>query len=203
MSEMIAVPAPPPASTCRRLRRRDPDGGRRSAPCCAPTRAWRSASPLRSPRCRRSRISTTPGLRQPHEGSRLPGRDRRFRRRLHLVPQPAQARRRHRQDRRRLRAEPDALGGRPRFVLTLVELAQNLGLKTIAEWVQDEAAAAMLAGWGGDYLQGKLVGWPRSSGRGARCAAGGSKADDAGYSRAICPCRSARRAASASRPSGA
>ena len=44
------------------------------------------------------------------------------------------------------------------FVLTLVELAQRLGLKTIAEWVQDEAAAAMLAGWGCDYLQGKLVG---------------------------------------------
>ena len=31
------------------------------------------------------------------------------------------------------------------FVLTLVELAQRLGLKTIAEWVQDEGAAAMLA----------------------------------------------------------
>jgi diguanylate cyclase (GGDEF)-like protein len=44
------------------------------------------------------------------------------------------------------------------FVLTLVELAQRLGLKTIAEWVQDEEAAAMLAGWGCDYLQGKLVG---------------------------------------------
>ena len=44
------------------------------------------------------------------------------------------------------------------FVLTLVELAQRLGLKTIAEWVQDEAAAEMLAGWGCDYLQGKLVG---------------------------------------------
>ena len=44
------------------------------------------------------------------------------------------------------------------FVLTLVELAQRLGLKTIAEWVQDEEAAAMLASWGCDYLQGKLVG---------------------------------------------
>ena len=44
------------------------------------------------------------------------------------------------------------------FVLTLVELAQRLRLKTIAEWVQDEAAAEMLASWGCDYLQGKLVG---------------------------------------------
>jgi EAL domain-containing protein (putative c-di-GMP-specific phosphodiesterase class I) len=28
----------------------------------------------------------------------------------------------------------------------------------VAEWVQDEAAAAILAGWGCDYLQGALVG---------------------------------------------
>ena len=44
------------------------------------------------------------------------------------------------------------------FVLTLVELAQRLGLKTIAEWVQDEESAALLAEWGCDYLQGALVG---------------------------------------------
>ena len=44
------------------------------------------------------------------------------------------------------------------FVLTLVELAQRLGLKTVAEWVQDESAADMLAGWGCDYLQGALLG---------------------------------------------
>ena len=49
-----------------------------------------------------------PRLRRAREGSRLPHRDRRFRRRLHVVPQPAQARRRHRQDRRRVRAEPQA-----------------------------------------------------------------------------------------------
>ena len=28
----------------------------------------------------------------------------------------------------------------------------------VAEWVQDEQAAAVLAGWGCDYLQGDLVG---------------------------------------------
>jgi EAL domain-containing protein (putative c-di-GMP-specific phosphodiesterase class I) len=44
------------------------------------------------------------------------------------------------------------------FVLTLIELAKRLGLKTVAEWVQDEDAAAMLAQWGCDYLQGALVG---------------------------------------------
>jgi diguanylate cyclase (GGDEF)-like protein len=44
------------------------------------------------------------------------------------------------------------------FVLTLIELAKRLGLKTVAEWVQDEDAAKMLADWGCDYLQGALVG---------------------------------------------
>jgi diguanylate cyclase (GGDEF)-like protein len=44
------------------------------------------------------------------------------------------------------------------FVRTLIGLAQQLGLKTVAEWVQDEAVAAMLVGWGCDYLQGGLIG---------------------------------------------
>jgi len=44
------------------------------------------------------------------------------------------------------------------FVRTLIELGRTLGLATVAEWVQDEEAAAMLAGWGCDCLQGELVG---------------------------------------------
>jgi diguanylate cyclase (GGDEF)-like protein len=44
------------------------------------------------------------------------------------------------------------------FVQVLIDLAKRLGLKTVAEWVQDEAAARMLANWGCDYLQGGLVG---------------------------------------------
>jgi len=44
------------------------------------------------------------------------------------------------------------------FVRTLVELGRSLGIETVAEWVQDEEAAAILAGWGCDYLQGDLVG---------------------------------------------
>ena len=44
-----------------------------------------------------------PRLCRAGEGPWLPHRDRRFRRRLHLVPQSAQARRRRGQDRRRLR----------------------------------------------------------------------------------------------------
>ena len=44
------------------------------------------------------------------------------------------------------------------FVHTLVDLGGRLGLKTVAEWVQDETAAAQLTEWGCDYLQGALIG---------------------------------------------
>ncbi len=44
------------------------------------------------------------------------------------------------------------------FARTLVDLAHRLGLKTVAEWVQDEGAAALLTEWGCDYLQGALIG---------------------------------------------
>jgi len=52
-----------------------------------------------------------------------------------------------------MRAEDDRA-----FVHTLVDLAKRLGLKTVAEWVQDEASAELLTQWGCDYLQGALVG---------------------------------------------
>lgn len=44
------------------------------------------------------------------------------------------------------------------FVRALLELARELGLETVAEWVQSESAAATLAGWGCDYFQGALTG---------------------------------------------
>ena len=44
------------------------------------------------------------------------------------------------------------------FVQTLIDLARRLGIKTVAEWVQDEEAAMMLRGWGCDYIQGRLIG---------------------------------------------
>ena len=44
------------------------------------------------------------------------------------------------------------------FVRTLVELAKRLKLTTVAEWVQDEAAAKTLQDWGCDFLQGALIG---------------------------------------------
>ena len=60
------------------------------------------------------------------------------------------------------------------FVHTMVDLGRRLGLKTVAEWVQDEASAAMLAEWGCNYLHGALVGlasaerlWEGSAGGGA------------------------------------
>jgi EAL domain-containing protein (putative c-di-GMP-specific phosphodiesterase class I) len=44
------------------------------------------------------------------------------------------------------------------FVSALIDLAKRLGIKTVAEWVQDEASAKLLADWGCDYLQGALCG---------------------------------------------
>ncbi len=44
------------------------------------------------------------------------------------------------------------------FVRTLLDLAKHLNVKTVAEWVQDAEAAAMLAEWGVDYLQGEFCG---------------------------------------------
>ncbi len=44
------------------------------------------------------------------------------------------------------------------FVRTLLDLASHLNVETVAEWVDDEAAAIMLRDWGVTYLQGHLVG---------------------------------------------
>ena len=44
------------------------------------------------------------------------------------------------------------------FVHTMIDLGHRLGLKTVAEWVQDEAAAKLLQDWGCDYIQGRLTG---------------------------------------------
>jgi EAL domain-containing protein (putative c-di-GMP-specific phosphodiesterase class I) len=44
------------------------------------------------------------------------------------------------------------------FVQTMIGLGRSLGLETVAEWVQDEETAAILDGWGCDYLQGDLIG---------------------------------------------
>ena len=46
------------------------------------------------------------------------------------------------------------------FVRTLIDLAHHLGLATVAEWIEDEETACMLADWGVDYLQGEHCGLP-------------------------------------------
>ena len=46
------------------------------------------------------------------------------------------------------------------FVRTLLDLAHHLGIATIAEWVEDEESAQLLASWGADYLQGDHCGRP-------------------------------------------
>lgn len=58
------------------------------------------------------------------------------------------------------------------FVRTLVDLAQNLGIATVAEWVECEATATLLASWGVDYLQGDYLGTPRIDGAEAEVARG-------------------------------
>ncbi len=44
------------------------------------------------------------------------------------------------------------------FVRTLVALAKHLGLKVVAEWVEDEETAQLLLDWGVDYFQGSHFG---------------------------------------------
>lgn len=44
------------------------------------------------------------------------------------------------------------------YVRTLIDLAHHLGVETVAEWVDNELQASMLADWGVTYLQGHLMG---------------------------------------------
>jgi EAL domain-containing protein (putative c-di-GMP-specific phosphodiesterase class I) len=49
------------------------------------------------------------------------------------------------------------------FVQTLIDLCHRLGIKTVAEWVQDEESGLMLRDWGCDYIQGRLTGLASSA----------------------------------------
>ena len=49
------------------------------------------------------------------------------------------------------------------FVRTLLDLARNFGMKTVAEWVDNEADAMLLKGLGVDFLQGYMIGKPETS----------------------------------------
>ena len=48
------------------------------------------------------------------------------------------------------------------FVRTLLDLANHLGIATVAEWVEDEETANLLRGWGVTYFQGELYGRARA-----------------------------------------
>jgi diguanylate cyclase (GGDEF)-like protein len=50
------------------------------------------------------------------------------------------------------------------FVRALVDLAHHLGIATVAEWVENEETARLLADWGVDYLQGEHCGAPALAG---------------------------------------
>jgi len=49
------------------------------------------------------------------------------------------------------------------FVRTLLDLARNFGMKTVAEWVDNEADAMLLKGLGVDFLQGYMIGKPETN----------------------------------------
>jgi diguanylate cyclase (GGDEF)-like protein len=49
------------------------------------------------------------------------------------------------------------------FVQTLIDLCHRLGIKTVAEWVQDEESGLLLRDWGCDYIQGRLTGLASSA----------------------------------------
>ena len=58
------------------------------------------------------------------------------------------------------------------FVRALIDLARAFGLRTVAEWVETEADAALLGAWGIDLMQGNLFGeaetlppWPAVEGK--------------------------------------
>jgi EAL domain-containing protein (putative c-di-GMP-specific phosphodiesterase class I) len=56
------------------------------------------------------------------------------------------------------------------FVRTLVGLAKNLGIKTVAEWVGSDEDAALLQGMGVDYFQGFYFGEPELNPQWAKSA---------------------------------
>lgn len=57
------------------------------------------------------------------------------------------------------------------FIRTLIDLARNLQIPTVAEWVEDEATARSLTAWGIDYLQGHFFGRAEIAVEDGRCRA--------------------------------
>ena len=108
-----------------------------------------------------------------HQGARSAGRDGRLRRRTFLVPQPAPARRRPRQDRRRFRAESRPLARRPVF-RSHARRARPASRRSrrSPNGSRTSEAQGLLTGWGIDYLQGHAIGRAEipENARNRRCA---------------------------------
>ena len=100
------------------------------------------------------------GLRRSADRVRLPGRDRRLRRRLRPLPLPEDDSLRPDQDRRLVRPRHAARDADQLTVQAIVQIARGLGKTTIAEYVQDDQTAEMLREYGVDMAQGFHLGRP-------------------------------------------
>ena len=128
----------------------------------APTTMWRAALIVE--------LTETAALHHFEENARFvsqlqrAGRargDRRFRRRLYLVPQSADAACRYGQDRRLLCEGSGRNRRRTRSSCARWSAwPRILGIKTVAEWVGSDADAALLQSFGVDYFQGFHFGEP-------------------------------------------
>ena len=113
----------------------------------------------------RLRLRASRRLRRPPHRVRLPGGDRRLRRRLRALPLPEADPLRPDQDRRLLRPRHAAQRRRPAHRQAIVQIARGLGKTTIAEYVQDDTTTQMLREYGVDMAQGFHLGRPVASTR--------------------------------------
>ena len=55
------------------------------------------------------------------------------------------------------------VANRSEIAIRVFRAANELGMKTVAEWVDNEADAMLLKGLGVDYLQGFMIGKPETA----------------------------------------
>ena len=127
-------------------------------------------------------------LRRPAHRVRLPGGDRRLRRRVRALPLPEADPLRRDQDRRRASSATCRNNDADQLtVQAIVQIARGLGKTTIAEYVQDDATTQMLREYGVDMAQGYHLGRPMDAvealaaavGAPSRCVTSRAKASKA------------------------